>query len=439
MSALNSVTCRIAIALSFSLLLVSACSSSTNNQPSTVDDVANADQVSIIANDGNESNVSDGLSANGSTGAIVAANSTAGGTQTTTPVQDPTTQNPITENPITQNPVASNPVIPDPISQNSTRVNVDIQVPAYQSNELNVSLVWGNKAFAASWVGDEFWSASDDFPTDSEQQLIVTFSDANGDIILGSFETTFKTGTNASMFFQITADQFDTNRWDSDNDGISNLAELIAKSESTDSKRVLLFSETRGFRHESIADALVAQDASIFKEKSLSKYNVIIFLHTTGNILDNAQQLEFNRWIQAGGGFVGIHAAADTEYEWPWYGGLVGAYFARHPPIQTASQNIEDASHLSTAHLDLTWTRTDEWYDYRDNPRAQVNVLLSLDEASYTGGEMGDDHPSAWYHAYDGGRAWYTGGGHTRASYAEPDFRKHLLGGLLYAAEHDGL
>jgi len=134
---------------------------------------------------------------------------------------------------------------------------------------------------------------------------------------------------------------------------------------------------------------------------------------------------------------MGIHAASDTEYEWPWYGALVGAYFDRHPSIQEATQNVEIGSHVSTAHLGSTWMRTDEWYDYRSNPRAQVNVLLSLDESSYSGGGMGSDHPSAWYHDYDGGRSWYTGGGHTASSYAEPDFRAHLLGGLRYAIGSD--
>ena len=155
---------------------------------------------------------------------------------------------------------------------------------------------------------------------------------------------------------------------------------------------------------------------------------------TSGDVLDADEQSSFERYIQGGGGYAGIHAASDTEYDWPWYGRLVGAYFERHPVIQTATLNVEDSTHLSTSHLDSTWTRTDEWYDFQSNPRAEVNVLLSLDEGSYSGGGMGADHPSAWYHDYVGGRSWYTGGGHTSASYSEPDFRIHLLGGLRYAA-----
>lgn len=151
-------------------------------------------------------------------------------------------------------------------------------------------------------------------------------------------------------------------------------------------------------------------------------------------MLDDEEQLSFERYIRAGGGYAGIHAASDTEYEWPWYGGLVGAYFDRHPAVQSATQIVEDGLHASTVHLKANWTRTDEWYDFRSNPRARVNVLLRLDENTYSGGAMGADHPSAWYHVYDGGRSWYIGGGHTSESYAEPDFRAHLLGGLQYAA-----
>ena len=150
-------------------------------------------------------------------------------------------------------------------------------------------------------------------------------------------------------------------------------------------------------------------------------------------MLDEQEQAAFEAYIGAGGGYTGIHAASDTEYDWPWYGGLVGAYFARHPEIQSASMLVENGSHPSTAHLGTVWTRTDEWYDFQTNPRGQVNVLLTLDESTYNGGGMGIDHPIAWFHDYMGGRSWYTGGGHTVESYTEPDFRAHLLGGLRYA------
>lgn len=144
--------------------------------------------------------------------------------------------------------------------------------------------------------------------------------------------------------------------------------------------------------------------------------------------MNNAQQAEFERYIQAGGGFVGIHSAADTEYSWDWYGKMVGGYFTDHPGINDPHPNVQegslkiiDKSNSATSFLPETWSRTDEWYSYKNfNP--DVNVLISLDEDSYQGGADMGEHPIAWYHEYDGGRAFYTGGGHTRAAYKEELF-----------------
>jgi type 1 glutamine amidotransferase len=214
--------------------------------------------------------------------------------------------------------------------------------------------------------------------------------------------------------------------------------------------RVLVFSRTAGFRHDSIPDAVGAvralgdqqrfgvdatEDPSIFTDSGLASYSAVIFLMTTGDVLDASQQAAFERYIQAGNGFVGVHSATDTEYDWPWYGGLVGAYFASHPDIQSAVIHREDAIDPSTASVPDAWLRTDEWYNFQTNPRdtAAIHVLASLDETSYTGGTMGD-HPIAWLHSYDGGRGWYTAGGHTQESYAEPLFLAHLMGGIDYAA-----
>ena len=133
-----------------------------------------------------------------------------------------------------------------------------------------------------------------------------------------------------------------------------------------------------------------------------------------------------------------MHAAADTEYDWSWYGGLVGAYFASHPPVQPATVRITDPDHPSMAGLPAAWTRTDEWYDFRTDPSPSVHVLATVDESTYQGGVMGGDHPIAWCHEYDGGRAWYTGLGHTVESYAEEEFLRHLLGGIRYAALAEG-
>jgi len=214
--------------------------------------------------------------------------------------------------------------------------------------------------------------------------------------------------------------------------------------------RVLAFSRTTGFRHDSIPDAIAAvrtlgdqngflvdatEDPSVFTDSGLAGYGAVIFLLTTGHVLDDSQQAAFERYIGAGNGFVGVHSAADTEYDWPWYGGLMGAYFASHPDVQPAVVQREDANHPSTLSLPDVWVRTDEWYNFQSNPRdtPEIHILASLDESSYAGGTMGD-HPIAWYHEYAGGRAWYTAGGHTRESYAEPLFLQHVLGGLAYAA-----
>jgi cytochrome c len=208
--------------------------------------------------------------------------------------------------------------------------------------------------------------------------------------------------------------------------------------------RVLVFSETTGFRHDSIPTGREAicriagreeiavdwsEDSAVFSPQTLARYDAVVFLSTTGDPLDAAQQAAFEDYIRKGGGFAGIHAASDTEYEWAWYGGLVGARFDSHPPIQEATVEVSDAKHPSTARLPQRWRRTDEWYSFRSNPRGDAHVLATLQD-----GAMGVDHPIAWCHNYDGGRAWYTGGGHTQQAYDEPGFRRHLLGGIKWAA-----
>ena len=212
---------------------------------------------------------------------------------------------------------------------------------------------------------------------------------------------------------------------------------------------VLVFSRTAGFRHDSIDEGVAAlgelgaehgftvtatEDATAFTSGNLARYRVVVFLSTTGDVLDTAQQTAFEAYIAGGGAYVGIHSAADTEYDWPFYGELVGAYFHSHPEIQPARVVVEDRGHPATAHLPATWQRTDEWYNYRTSPRERVHVLAALDESSYRGGTMNGDHPIAWCQEYAGGRSFYTGGGHTAESYAEPEFRAHLLGGIRWAA-----
>lgn len=213
--------------------------------------------------------------------------------------------------------------------------------------------------------------------------------------------------------------------------------------------RVLVFSRTAGFRHDSIPDGIAAlrslgaengfavdatEDASVFEDARLAPYAAVVFLCTTGDILDDGQQAAFQRYIASGRGFVGVHSASDTEYGWPWYWELVGAYFKSHPAVQPATVAVADRVHPSTRELPPGWSRTDEWYNFQSNPRGRLHVLATVDEATYSGGEMGADHPIAWCHFYSGGRAWYTALGHTRESYSEPLFLQHLLGGIQFAA-----
>ncbi|MET8232000.1 ThuA domain-containing protein [Micromonospora sp. NPDC005298] len=230
---------------------------------------------------------------------------------------------------------------------------------------------------------------------------------------------------------------------------LASLAVMPTPASAAPLTKVLVFSKTAGFRHSSIPNGIAAiqqlgsangftvtatEDAAQFTTSNLAQYQAVVFLSTTGDVLNASQQTAFESYIAAGGGYVGVHAAADTEYSWPWYGSLVGAWFDSHPAIQTATVKIEDTTNPSTAHLGTTWVRSDEWYNYRTNPRSSARVLASLDESSYSGGNMNGDHPITWCKAYGGGRAWYTGLGHTEASYTDPKFTQMLLGGLRVAA-----
>jgi cytochrome c len=225
---------------------------------------------------------------------------------------------------------------------------------------------------------------------------------------------------------------------------------LAAAAESAEPRfAVLVFSKTTGFRHDSIPQGIAAiealgaehgfavdgtEDAAQFSDAVLARYKVVIFLSTTGDVLDTGEKLAFERYIRSGGGFVGIHSASDTEYGWPWYGRLVGTWFASHPPIQRATVHIANPDDPSMKGLPALWERTDEWYNFRSNPRGAVQILATLDEATYSGGTMGADHPISWCQTIDGGRSWYTAMGHTKESYDEPLFRLHLLGGIESAA-----
>jgi len=213
-------------------------------------------------------------------------------------------------------------------------------------------------------------------------------------------------------------------------------------------REVLVFHKTEGFEHNSIStgyqtitdlgiahgfNVMETNNANVFEGANLTKYDLVIFLNTSGNVLNETQQHNFEKYINGGGSFLGIHSAADTEYDWEWYGRLVGAYFIDHPEIQKAKIKVLEPHHPAVAHLPETWTRTDEWYNYRI-VQPDINVLLNLDESTYSGGTMGKSHPIAWYQDLKGGgRSVYTGGGHRKESYVEPLFVEHLLQCILYA------
>ncbi|MER7487829.1 ThuA domain-containing protein [Streptomyces sp. NPDC126497] len=209
---------------------------------------------------------------------------------------------------------------------------------------------------------------------------------------------------------------------------------------------LLVYTRTTDYRHASIPAGVAAlralggfavdatEDPAAL-EGRLDRYAAVVFLSTSGEVLTPAGRERLAAYVEAGGGFVGVHAAACTEYDWPYYGELLGARFDRHPAFQPGRAVVEDHGHPATRHLPAVWEFTDEWYDFRTDPRtAGVRVLLSADESSYEGGGMGDGHPLAWCRRQGAGRVFYTALGHAAEAYADPAFRAHLRGGVAWAA-----
>jgi type 1 glutamine amidotransferase len=209
---------------------------------------------------------------------------------------------------------------------------------------------------------------------------------------------------------------------------------------------ILVFSATRGFRHASIPDGIKAigtiaaknkwtmvatEDSSVFSPEQLGKFSAIVLLNTTGNVFGPKEEAALQQYVRAGGGVVGVHAAADCEYDWPWYNQLIGGYFESHPAIQSATLIVKER-HSTTAHLGSSWLHKDEWYNYKSVSPA-IKVLLELDEKSYQGGKMGASHPIAWYQEFDGGRLFYTGLGHTSEAYQDEKFLMHVTEGIRWA------
>lgn len=233
---------------------------------------------------------------------------------------------------------------------------------------------------------------------------------------------------------------------------ITSISSFAQEANPLKGKKILVFSSTKGFRHKSIAAGQAAlfklaaekgfqvdttEDARKFTEENLAKYPLVIFLNTTGDVFNAAQENAFQRYIQAGGGFFGIHAATDTEHNWAWYAKLAGGHFASHPGnpnVQTGTFTVQDVNHPSTKNLPKSFNRTDEFYDYK-HFNDDVKVLITVNENTYKDGKMGDYHPMSWYHEFDGGRAFYTNWGHTDDSFSEPIVIEHIWGGLQWVAD----
>lgn len=225
----------------------------------------------------------------------------------------------------------------------------------------------------------------------------------------------------------------------------------------------VLFTKTDGWHHDSINAGVTAiqelaklhdftvfwtEDANrVFTDEQLKKYQVVIFLLTTGDVLNDEQQAAFERYIRAGGGFVGVHSASDTEYEWPWFTKMVGHMFHIHPAVQTATLKVEEPNFPGMDRFAKRFLFTDEWYEF-DAPRTdKLRYLLSIDEKTYKPGAkwgpkegkgMGEFHPIAWFQEYEGGRAFYTALGHLPATYNDDHFRHHIYGGIYWAATGNG-
>lgn len=225
------------------------------------------------------------------------------------------------------------------------------------------------------------------------------------------------------------------------------LLAVSAQAQSLKGKRILVFSKTAGFRHASITQGKqlflqiaasekckvdTTEDAAFFTVEKLQPYDVVVFLSTTGDVLNAAQQAAFQEYIRSGKRFLGIHGATDTEYDWPWYNQLVGGYFKDHPKPQTASYINLDSTHPATKFWPAVFSRFEEIYNIKSLQKERLHFVMAVDETSYSGGNMDGFHPAAWCHVFEGGRAFYTALGHHPETYSDPDFRKHILGALQW-------
>ncbi|MFG2332539.1 ThuA domain-containing protein [Streptomyces sp. NPDC048604] len=217
---------------------------------------------------------------------------------------------------------------------------------------------------------------------------------------------------------------------------------------------VLVYTRTAGYRHDSIPAGAAAlcelasglglgaettEDPEALTTDRLDRCATVVLLSTTGEVLTDPSRAALESYVRAGGGLLAVHAAANAEPDWPFYGALLGTRFAGHPPLQAGIVHVEDGRHLATEPLPRKWHWTDEWYDFTTHPRRpDVHVLLRADESTYEGGGHGADHPLAWCHENMGGRFLFTALGHTAESYAHPAFRAHLAGALAWTTNNRG-
>jgi type 1 glutamine amidotransferase len=212
---------------------------------------------------------------------------------------------------------------------------------------------------------------------------------------------------------------------------------------------VLVFSKTMGFRHNSISAGLkmmsdlaqqrkwvltATENADLFTPDFLNIFDVVVFLNPTGDVLNELQQKNFEAFMATGKGFVGIHAAADCEYDWAWYGQLNGAFFKTHPPAQIGTVVFENTDHPTMVPFKgmKDYRTFDEWYSFKENPRSGVNVLAHLDETSLNEAALKDekwkmgDHPLIWYEETGNSRSFYTVFGHTPEAFQDPKIKEHI-------------
>jgi PKD repeat protein/type 1 glutamine amidotransferase len=230
------------------------------------------------------------------------------------------------------------------------------------------------------------------------------------------------------------------------------LLALPAAAHAADSGReykVLVFTKAAGEQHASTAAGVKAvkdlgkehrfivnatADATEFRADRLKQFRAVVFLNTSGDVLTEAQQAAFEDYYRDGGGFVGVHSAIETEPSWTFLTELLGTRATRASAVTQATIKVADRVHVASKSLPEYWQRTDEWYDFASNVRGRSHVLATVDETTYSGGGNGFDHPIAWCKDHQGGRSFYTAGGHTAAAYGEPAFRRHLAGGIEWAA-----